>query len=389
MKKIIIVNNNMHLGGVQKALVNLLRCIHEEYDVTLVLFHPAGELMKDIPSNIRILPVRSAYRYLGMTRHDISGKPYAKLARSFFAAISRIFGRDWAVRLMAVGQKKLTGFDAVISYLHDGADHAFYGGCNDFVLRHIDARKKITFLHCDYQLCGANTIGNSRRYEKFDTIAACSDGCGRIFTAALPALAGKVKTVPNCQDYDSIRRAAELEPVKLPDSQVNIVTVARLGREKGVERAVEALAHLNNPAVRYHYYILGDGILRPHIEELICRNGLEDRITLVGEKANPYGYMKAADLLLIPSVSEAAPMVIGEAACLGTPVLSTRTSSADEMITGQGFGWVCDNNIDALTDTLNTLLADPEKIAQANQQIRTKDLNNENAVTRFSAVLQK
>ena len=44
---------------------------------------------------------------------------------------------------------------------------------------------------------------------------------------------------------------------------------------------------------------------------------------------NPYGYMRAADVLLIPSFSEAAPMVIHESALLGTPILTTETSSAD------------------------------------------------------------
>ena len=38
MKKILIVNNNMHIGGIQKALLNLLDEIKGKYDVTLLLF---------------------------------------------------------------------------------------------------------------------------------------------------------------------------------------------------------------------------------------------------------------------------------------------------------------------------------------------------------------
>ena len=132
----------------------------------------------------------------------------------------------------------------------------------------------------------------------------------------------------------------------------------------------------------YHYYIIGDGILRPQIEELISRNHMEDRVTMLGEMANPYGYMKAADLLLIPSVSEAAPMVIGEAACLGTPVLSTRTSSAEDMIARPGFGWVCDNSIEGLTESLRALLEMPQRI-----QINNTELNNETAKAQFFSVL--
>ena len=43
MERILIVNNNMHIGGVQKALVNLLWNIRDRYDVTLLLFSKEGE----------------------------------------------------------------------------------------------------------------------------------------------------------------------------------------------------------------------------------------------------------------------------------------------------------------------------------------------------------
>lgn len=387
MKKILIVNNNMHLGGVQKALVNLLRCIHEQYDITLVLFHPAGELMKEIPEDVKIVPVRSAYRFLGMTGHDVRGSFLRKLGRSFFAGISRIFGRDAAISLMARGQKKLAGFDVAVSFLHDGGDKVFYGGCNDFVLRHVQARKKVTFLHCDYSLCGADTPKNARRYARFDTIAACSDGCRRIFTGVLPELAEKTVTVYNCQDYDGICRAAESDPVCLPRDRINIVTVARLGREKGVERAVEALGRLGGISENWHYYIIGDGILRPQIEEQIRMHRLEDRITMAGEMSNPYGYMKAADLLLIPSLSEAAPMVIGEAAYLGTPVLSARTSSAEEMITRPGYGWVCENSTDGIAAALAQLLTQRQLIEEKKSVLNDIQPDNQTAQEQFSGVL--
>ena len=54
MKKILIVNNNMHIGGVQKALVSLLWAIRDRYDITLLLFHRGGEYQKDIPPEIKV-----------------------------------------------------------------------------------------------------------------------------------------------------------------------------------------------------------------------------------------------------------------------------------------------------------------------------------------------
>ena len=175
MERILIVNNNMHIGGVQKALVNLLWNIRDRYDVTLLLFSKEGECYKDIPPEITVMTVKSAYRYLGLTRDDTHSMR-DKLGRGFFAAITRIFGRKYAIALMGIGQRKLQGFDAAISYLHNAGDKLFYGGCNEFVLRCVNAKKKITFLHCDFEKIHAASPYNARIYQQYDRIAACSLG---------------------------------------------------------------------------------------------------------------------------------------------------------------------------------------------------------------------
>lgn len=382
-KRILIVNNNMHIGGVQKALLNLLKCVHADYQITLALFHPQGELMKEIPEDVQILPLRSAYRYLGATKYDADKRVLLKLGRTFYGAICRFFGRDATISLMAIGQKKLTGYDVAISFLHNAGDKAFYGGCNDFLLRHTDAPLRCAFLHCDYLRCGADTAKNGQRYACFDRIAACSEGCRDAFLQARPELAERTMVVRNCQDYEAIRRSAAADPVTFSGECLNIVTVARLGREKGVPRAIEALARLGDPGRPYHYYIVGDGIERPEVESLIQRHGLESKVTLVGELSNPYGYMRAADLLLLPSVSEAAPMVIAEAACLGTPILSTRTTSAKEMVEDSGCGWVCDNSIEGICEGLRQLFVDSELPKARAACLADKTFNNDLAMEQF------
>lgn len=42
--RILIVNNNMYIGGVQKALLNLLWEIHDSNDVTLLLLYQGVSL---------------------------------------------------------------------------------------------------------------------------------------------------------------------------------------------------------------------------------------------------------------------------------------------------------------------------------------------------------
>ena len=386
MKKILIVNNNMHIGGVQKALVSLLWAIRDQYDITLLLFHPGGECRKELPPEIKVVTAKSPYRYLGMTKYDSLGL-LRKLGRSVYAGITRIFGRKFAISLMALGQKKLEGYDAAISYLHNGGEKTFYGGCNDFVLRHVSAEKKITFLHCDYTLCGANTRSNAKQYEKFDVIAACSQGCADRFLQVHPHLTEKVQVVPNCHRFDDILQKAEKVPQSFSDDTVNVVTVARLGKEKGVERAVRAIADLGEEKKKLHYYVVGDGISMPLLQQLIKEEKLESTVTLCGMLENPYGHIRGADLLLIPSYSEAAPLVIGEAASLGTPILSTETSSAREMIEETGFGWVCENSVEGLRDGLQILLTQDSILEEIKTRLIQTAVNNETAISQFKKIL--
>ena len=387
MKKILIVNNNMHIGGVQKALVSLLWSIQDQYDVTLLLFYKGGAYMKELPPKVRVITPTSAYRYLGMTKYDTMGL-FDKLGRSFFAAITRVFGRSCAIALMGIGQKRLKGFDVAISYLHNSADRVFYGGCNDFVLNCVSAKKKVTFLHCDYAGCGADTRKNAVQYAKFDCIAACSEGCANSFRKVHPQLAEKVQVVCNCHRFEDIQVKAKSAPVSLSKEKINLLTVARLGKEKGVERAVHAVAGLGLLKEKLHYYVVGDGIQKPLLQQIIKEEKLQNTVTLCGMMDNPYGYMKAADLLFIPSYSEAAPLVIGEAAYLGTPVLSTETSSAKEMIEQTGFGWVCSNTQDSMEASLEKLLDRPELLKEKKNLLEHIAPDNQNALLQFAKIIE-
>lgn len=386
MKKILIVNNNLHIGGVQKALVSLLWSICDDYDVTLLLFSKTGEYLDQIPKTVRVITPDSHFRCLGLTRMDAMGFP-EKLLRGFYAGVTRLFGRRTAVFLMGLGQKRLGAFDVAISYLHNGGDRVFYGGCNEFVLNHVDAAKKITFLHCDFGQCGANTPQNRAQYARFDRIAACSQGCADAFLRINPEMKEKVTVVPNCHRFEKLRLDAAADPRELPADRINLVTVARFGREKGVDRALRVIARLGTLRKKIHCYIIGDGIQKPEILEIMEAEKLWDTVTLCGMMENPFGYVRAADLLLIPSYSEAAPLVIDEAASLGTPVLSMETSSAREMIEETGFGWVCENSEDALLLALTNLLVKPERLEETKKRLAQVKFGNERALVRFRELM--
>ena len=388
MKRILIVNNNMHIGGVQKALVNLLQEVHSDYEITLLLFYRGGELLSEIPEDVKVIIANTPFRYWGMSRQDASNLG-ERIVRIFWAAAVRVLGKGQVLPLIYPLQDSLKEYDAAISYLHSGPDRIFYGGCNEFVLHCVNAKKKITFLHCDFEKIHAASLYNMRIYQQFDQIAACSLGCRDSFLRVMPHLADKTTVVKNCQNFQEVRRMAQREPVIMAPDKLNIATVARFGKEKGILRAIQAISDLGEKADRLHYYLIGNGAEYAAAEKKILELGLSGTVSLLGKLENPYGYMQAADVLLIPSVSEAAPMVIGEAACLGTPVLTTETSSAHEMVEQPGLGWVCQNTVEGIRNGIESLLSRPDVLKERREHIRTLAFDNACARKQISELIEQ
>ena len=387
MKKILIVNNNLRIGGVQKALVSLLRELAEDpaLDVTLLLFHPGGALMERLPARVRVITPCAAWRCWGLTRADAAPLPDRAL-RAGFAGVTRLFGRAAAARLASPFQPTLRGYDVAVSYLHSGAQRAFYGGCNEFVLRHVEAGRKLAFLHCDYEALGADCAANTAVYRAFDAIAACSEGCRDAFLRVLPELREKTFVVPNCCDLAGLAPYADAQPRPV-HTPLRVITVARLGREKGAPRAIRAVAALGERAQALRYTVVGDGAERETCRALIAQHGLADIVTLAPERPDPYAALRDSDVLLIPSLSEAAPLVIAEAAALGVPTLTTETSSARELVERTGFGWVCENSEAGVRQGLQFLLDHPEAVEAKRTALRAVRLDNRAAAQRFMELI--
>lgn len=384
MKKIIIVNNNMEIGGVQKSLCNLLWAIHGQYEVTLCLFRASGAYMQELPPDVKIIECPGFCRYLGTSQSTWKGAN--KLLRGALAASAKALGRSFAMKLVLAGEKKVPGeYDCAISFLHNGRQSNFYGGVQEFVLRRVKARKKIAFLHCDYGKCGANEKKNNRLLERFDQIAACSDGCRESVLRVLPELAGRTVTVRNFHRFDQIRMLAQDSPIAYPKGKVNIVMVSRLSHEKGIERAMEAVAAVGEGAM---LHLVGGGGMEDTLRRRAQELGIGDRVTFAGEQTNPYRFMVGADLFLMTSYHEAAPMVIDEAVSLGLPVLTTRTTSSLEMVEKPGWGWVCDNDQQALNRALSELLGDPDMIRERKKILQGGGVDNRLAMEQFTALIE-
>ncbi len=387
MKKIIFVINNLETGGVQKSLLNLLLEIHNKYEITLLTFFGNEDFEKSLPENIKVLKTKSSFRQLGMSVKHTKGKPFMYLARAFWVMLARFFGRSLVVKLMLPFQKQIKGYDCAISFLHEGNPKIVYGGCNDFVLKKIEAKQKIGWIHCDFGLCGADVQKSRRIYEGFDNIIACSEGARRAFLKCYPEFADKTVSVRNCNDYETIRELAG-DGIEYDAEYVNIVTVARLSSEKGIERALEAVHECITKGYKIKYHIVGSGDRENLLKNKCTELGLDDAVVFYGNKPNPYPYMKNADLFLLTSYHEAAPMVFDEAACLCVPVLATETTSTYEMLEECGYGIVCKNDQEDITAALLEVVSSREKIDEIKNRLAGASFDNREPIEKLIGVIR-
>lgn len=159
------------------------------------------------------------------------------------------------------------------------------------------------------------------------------------------------------------RGAARAEWGLDPEAPV-LVTVAVQREPKGIQYMLDALPQVAAafPAVRY--LLVGDGPHRPALEEQVALLGLEGRVTFTGARDDVARLLAAADLFVLPSLTEALPTVVAEAMAAGLPVVATRVGGIPEMVRhGEAALLVPPADPDALAAAVCRLLANPLQAA--------------------------
>lgn len=74
MIKIVFIINNLCIGGIQKAFVNLMKELANNYDITLVVFSNHGGLKKALPVNIKLITLNDKLEVLGLSQKEVMKK---------------------------------------------------------------------------------------------------------------------------------------------------------------------------------------------------------------------------------------------------------------------------------------------------------------------------
>ncbi|MFC6632070.1 glycosyltransferase family 4 protein [Microbulbifer taiwanensis] len=107
-----------------------------------------------------------------------------------------------------------------------------------------------------------------------------------------------------------------------------ILAAARLVKLKGIDLLLEALTELP----RVQLIVLGEGPEKANLEQQSKALDLGGRVRFVGDTDRVSAFMRAADLLVIPSRSEGAPYTLVESLLNRCPVISSRVDNAEDYI---------------------------------------------------------
>ena len=375
------------------SLVNFLNALDtDRYEVD-VMFYENGKERYGIKPEINILPQGRVH-----SRGSICNAVKKLLSPCYVVAAVRAqyyrrlqHNKRRAVQLMS---KQGCRYSARLDKEYDAAIAYEFGWCMNYVMTQVKAKKKLIWNHLEYGRSGLAYDIDRHAFEEADALVFVSRECRCAFLREHPEHSAKSYFVPNLLSSEYVRARSDGEaelPFTDDGCRLKLLTVARISFEhKGLDRAVRAFAMLRDEGLTkgVKWVIIGKGRDADRLDELIAEHELEDVIYPIGVRENPIPYMKQFDALLLPSRHEGKPMVVTEWFIMGLVPIVTRYTSASEQISNGVDGLIFENDDEALTEGLRSVLADPSQLSPMRKYIKCHDYGNERDICEFDKIME-
>ena len=309
-KKIAIYNGQLYMGGIERVLINYLEKLSKEpdLDITLIIKENIPEkniFASEIPKNIKVEYIKS--EKLCRKTEELSKNKKNILIRAWYQVVlyyARRKGRAWLRSYLTKND-----FDAVIDFDTGAVEY----------LRGVKNLNLIGWTH--FSLKGLRKKRQIRAKEKFkdyNHIVVICDDMKKELEEMYPESAVKGVRIYNPMNFEEIyRKIDDTSSLSKKDLELLkdkfFIAVSRLVPGKNRVELVEIYANLKSRGVKEKLYILGDGPDRINIEKKIKELNLEEDVLLLGERKNPFPFMKAAEMFLHTSMGEGLPTVFVEA----------------------------------------------------------------------------
>ena len=171
----------------------------------------------------------------------------------------------------------------------------------------------------------------------------------------------KFEVIPPGVDLEIFKPSGKdgtlLKELSLPNDGKIILTVCRLSHEKNLEMLIRAF----NKVDRKNTYlvIVGAGIERPYLEQLVKRLNLTNKTRFVGNRSDVERFYSIADVFVLPSTYEGFGQVFLEAMASGVPCIGLKPDYPNVIV-------ACD---EIIRDGRTGYLAEPYSIGDLSEKM--------------------
>ena len=333
MIKIIFFIETLSGGGAEKVLQNLVNNMdNEKFDITVqTVWRENPE--KYLNKNIKYKYIYPCYSRLNNYKYRLS------------------------VLLKTIYPLHIKGdYDIEVAYLECGATKVISTSTNK-------KSKKIAWVHCDLSKKISNISQFKKKsvgwYKKFHKVVCVSKDVEKSFKD-IYGNEFDTEVIYNVIDDCSIREKADenVTDFSFDEKIPTIVSVGRLSKEKRFDRLIEAHKLLLDEGFLNKLLIVGEGDERESLEQIIKAVGVQETVSLLGFKSNPYPYIKNADLLACSSDYEGFSSFVAEGLILGKAIATTDCTGMKELLGSSQYGITTECNVKALSEGIKEFLVD-------------------------------
>lgn len=390
MKKNILIHiGGLGAGGAEKSLVSFLNTLPaEQYNVDLMTLNKGGLFRNLVPEYVNIIEPPFPYNCLGISPTDwkfyskhnpiyFFKKIYSlyKLKKQTNLPVGQVLWPIWK-NCIKQNQKK---YDIAMSYIE--------GLPNYYVMDKVDAKKKILWIHNEYTKLGYDKEFDKEYFKKADAVVTISELCKNDLVDNFPDLKDKFNILENITNPILIKKMAEEE---IKDSAfenrkntLKLLSIGRLYPQKNYPLAIDAAKIIKDKGIEFKWYIIGEGVLRGEIEKQINALSLQDNITLLGLRSNPYPYIKQCDIIVQSSLFEGKSIAIDEAKILCKPIVATNYPTVYDVISDNKNGLIAEMTPASLAEKIISLYNDKELSEMLSSNLREEAIDNTSEIENY------
>lgn len=342
MKKMLIVNDTVTGGGVEKLMYDMIMHWYKEFEITVFTEKKDKDFYNIYPKEVKCMHYtssRSLKNIRGFRRYEDRFQNWYKER-----TIKKVNDMDFAI-LLAMKEGPVSALASKIK-----------------------AKAKFAWVHLDY----VNAYWTKDVFGSAANEVACMKTYRNVICVSEYIKETIIDTIGdpknllvryNPIDEKLICKMAAKKVTDIPEKSdvIRFVSVGRLHYQKGYDMLLTACKKLKDEGYHFEVYIIGWGETDEEfnqLEEQRKQLGLS-MVRFMGYRENPYPYLKSADWFISSSRYEGYSLVSQEAAILDVPIIATNCSGVSELLGEDGrYGIVADISIEGIHDKMKMVLDD-------------------------------